>query len=105
MIYEDSQIIISSIFRKWALEIFKVHIHIATEIVKDLFEIKNQHYDFRGDIRLQCKNVVTALYDTEQKKIRFFEAQTFLAKNYRPVCLLSCILKIFERIIQNQLQT
>ena len=31
---------------------FKVHNNIAPEIMKDLFEIKNHHYNFRRDVDL-----------------------------------------------------
>ena len=47
------------------LEIFKVHNNIAREVMKDIFDIKNQQYDLRRDMHLQCRNANTVLYDTE----------------------------------------
>ena len=47
------------------LQIFKVHNNTAPEITKDIFDTENQHYDFRRDVHLQCRNTNTALYDTE----------------------------------------
>ena len=48
-----------------AIEIFKVHNNVAREIMKDLFKIKNDQYNFRRNMCLQRRNVNTALHGTE----------------------------------------
>ena len=51
--------------RNLSTEIFKVHNNIAAEIMKDVFEIKDNQYDFRKDLRLQSRYVNTGLHGTE----------------------------------------
>ena len=33
--------------------------------MKDVFKFKNYQYNFRRDLRLQCRNVNTVFYSTE----------------------------------------
>ena len=45
-----------------AIEVYKVHNNITSEIMKDAFKIKNHQYDFRRYVRLQRRNLNTVLY-------------------------------------------
>ena len=64
--------------------------------MKDLFEIKNHHYNFRRDVRLQRKHVNTVMYGTETIVSLGTKIWNLIPKNWK--CLKS--LNKFEKTIQ-----
>ena len=76
--------------------------NIPTKILKESSEISSEHLAKIWNEQVISKNFPKELKLADTTPI-FKEEDSMQAKNYRPLCVLHCVSKVFERMTQKQL--